>query len=55
MEYVLFTEEFEIDEVYRESEGVNPSFILAPNKEVWVVMSATRKCYAEGKEKNNEL
>lgn len=47
VEYVLFTEKFEIDEVYQESEGVNPSFILAPNKEIWVVMSATRECYAE--------
>lgn len=50
VEYVLFTEKFEIDEVYRESEGVNPSFILAPNKEVWVVLSATRECYAVGKD-----
>lgn len=50
VEYVLFTEEFEIDEVYQESEGVNPSFILAPNKEIWVVMSATKECYAMGKD-----
>lgn len=50
VEYVLLTEEFEIDEVYQESEGVNPSFILAPNKEIWVVMSATKECYAMGKD-----
>lgn len=48
VEYILLTEEFEIDEVYRESEGVNPSFILAPNGEIWVVMSATKGCYPEG-------
>lgn len=49
VEYVLFTEKFEIDEVYQESEGVNPSFILAPDEEIWVVMSATRTCYPYGK------
>lgn len=50
VEYVFFTEDFEILETYRESEGVNPSFILAPTKEIWVVMSATRECYPFGKD-----
>lgn len=45
VEYVFFTEDFEILGTYRESEGVNPSFILAPTKEIWVAMSATRECY----------
>lgn len=45
IEYVLFTPEFEIDEVYQESEGVNPRFLIAPNGEIWIVMSATMECY----------
>lgn len=50
VEYVFFTEDFEILGTYRESEGVNPSFILAPTKEIWVAMSATRECYPFGKD-----
>lgn len=41
VEYVLFTENFEIDGVYRETLGVNPAFIIAPDQEIWVDLSAT--------------
>lgn len=47
IEYVLFDGNFNIIEVYRESEGVNPRFLLAPNDEIWVVMSATKEGYPD--------
>lgn len=47
VEYVLLDESFNIIEVYRESEGVNPSFLLAPSGEIWVVMSATKEGYPD--------
>lgn len=47
VEYVLFDEAFHIIEVYRESEGVIPRFLLAPSGEIWVVMSATKEGYPD--------
>lgn len=45
VEYIFLSEDFEIKSVYRETDGVNPVFIVGINKEIWVRLSATKECY----------
>lgn len=51
VDYFLFSKDLELLKILRESEGVNPSFIISPNSEIWVSLSVT----SEKIEKNGEI
>ncbi len=42
VDYIFLDNAMNINESFTESEGVMPSFILAPDKSVWVVMESTK-------------
>lgn len=42
VEYIVVNREHKIVKVLSENQGVNPKFVLAPDKRLWIRMSATR-------------
>lgn len=41
VDYFFFSKDLELSKILRENVGVNPSFIVSPNKEIWVGLTIT--------------